>query len=99
MFKIIIAYLNTASGAVVFVYVWESVMIDEVFSYTRNTYPINAAIFMLKTKHNFHNPLPSMTERGFCKSWCTLSQPSAALRLNPGKVFNSSFRFLSIKSQ
>ena len=65
MFKIIIAYLNTASGAVVFVYVWESVMIDGVFSYTRNTYPINAAIFMIKTKHNFHKPLPSMTERGF----------------------------------
>ena len=65
MFKIIIAYLNTASGAVVFVYVWESVMIDGVFSYTRNTYTINTAIFMFKTKHHFNKAFPSLTERGF----------------------------------
>ena len=65
MSKIIIAYLNTASGAVVFVYVWESVMIDGVVSSARNTDTINSAIFMLKTKHHFHKPFPSLTERGF----------------------------------
>ena len=65
MFKIIIAYLNTASGAVVFIYVWESVMIYGVVSSARNTDTINSAIFMLKIKHHFHKPFPSLTERDF----------------------------------